>query len=89
MNLKDNKSCLFPARNGIAAWVGYMKMDFLTHEKIGWGLLNFININCSPDHYYGTCFRFGRKKSVIIAMILAFIASAISVAIPNNDSSGE
>ncbi|XP_028401282.1 solute carrier family 22 member 16-like [Dendronephthya gigantea] len=32
--------------------------------------------------------RFGRKKCVLIAMVLAFIASAISVSIPVNKSSG-
>ena len=34
-------------------------------------------------------FRFGRKKSVILPMIAAFIASVISVSIPTNESSGK
>ena len=40
-------------------------------------------------NYNCFCFRFGRKKSIIIAMIIAFIASVISVGIPTNKSSGK
>ena len=36
-----------------------------------------------------TVFSIGRKKSVIIGVVIAFIASAISVAIPTNKSSGK
>ena len=34
-------------------------------------------------------FRFGRKKSVIIPMLIAFVASSVSVAIPTNKSLGK
>ena len=49
----------------------------------------FIGHNYLYFRYNNLYFRFGRKKSVIIPMVVAFIAAAISVSIPTDKSPGK
>jgi hypothetical protein len=53
-----------------------LDIDLLCHE-LTLSLANFRSC------------RFGRKKSVIIAMVIAFIASVIAVSIPADKNSGK
>ncbi|XP_028401283.1 organic cation transporter protein-like [Dendronephthya gigantea] len=67
--------------------VFYNSVDLGGNRYLNFFLVSVIEIP-SNFIFLWSADRFGRKKCVLVTMVLAFIASAISVSIPVNQSSG-